>query len=324
MLRTLSLIAALAILAFLIVRVGKDDTLTALAHALGWQFLLICLPFALIMAVDTLGWRYAFAFDRVPFHRLVAARVAGEAVNVITAVAPVTGDAVKVWLLRPHVPYRESVASVIIAKTTITIAQALFLLFGVVLAWTLSVDSRLMTGMLGLLLVEAAGVCGFVLVQRAGLVARGGRLLSRFGMLESLTSAEQLDRALQRFYRREWRRLFLSVSFHLLGWLLGVLETWLILHVLQIPASLATAALIETLGSGVRFTTFFLPGSLGALEGANAAVFTAFGLGASAGLGFSFVRRGRQVVWIGIGLVVLAATRARDRLAAVRAHRPVG
>jgi uncharacterized membrane protein YbhN (UPF0104 family) len=149
-------------------------------------------------------------------------------------------------------------------------------------------------------------------------------LLSRFGMLESLTSAEQLDRALRHFYRREWRRLCLSVGFHLLGWLLGVLETWLILHVLQIPASLATAMLIETLGSGVRFATFFLPGSLGALEGANAGVFTALGLGASAGLGFSFVRRGRQVVWIGIGLVVLAATRACDRQAAVRAHRPVG
>jgi hypothetical protein len=237
MLRTLSLIAALAILAFLVVRVGKDETLAAFAHALGWQFLLVCLPFALIMAVDTLGWRYAFAFDRVPFHRLAAARVAGEAVNVITAVAPVAGDAIKVWLLRPHVPYRESVASVIIAKTTITIAQALFLLLGVVLAWTLSVDSRLMVGMLGLLLVEAVGVGGFVLVQWAGLVTRGGRLLSRFGMLESLSSAEQLDGALQHFYRREWRRLCLSVGFHLLGWLLGVLEAWLILHVLQIPAS---------------------------------------------------------------------------------------
>jgi len=38
-------------------------------------------------------------------------------------------------------------------------------------------------------------------------------------------------------------------------------------------------------------------------------VFGALGLGASAGLAFSLVRRARQGVWIGIGLVVLVAAR---------------
>ncbi len=118
-LRSLSTVIGLAILGILVALVGKDETLAATARALGWQSLLVCLPFALIMAVDTLVWRYAFAYDRVPFLRLMAARVAGEAVNVMTAVAPVGGDAIKVWFLGPHVPYRESVASVIIAKTTI-------------------------------------------------------------------------------------------------------------------------------------------------------------------------------------------------------------
>jgi len=324
-LRTLSLVAGLALLAFLLLRVGKEATLAALAGALGWQFLLICLPFALIMTVDTLAWRYAFAYDRAPFIRLVLARVAGEAINVMTAVAPVGGDAIKVWLLRSHVPYRESVASVIIAKTTITIAQALFLILGLALTATLvPADSRLVTGMLWLLLVEVVGVGGLFLVQYAGLVSRGARLVSRFGFATALASSgEHLDRTLQHFYRRERWRLFLSIGFHLVGWLLGVLETLLILHVLQVPVSLAAAIVIEALGSAVRFATFFVPGSLGALEGANAGAFTALGLGgASVGLGFSLVRRGRQVVWIGIGLLVLAAMGASDHLAGARAHRP--
>src|SRR5437899_8470593 len=111
----------------LIVRVGSDEALTATARALGWRSLLVCLPFALIMSVDTLGWRYAFAYARVPFLRLVAARIAGEAVNVMTAVAPVGGAAIMVWFLRPHVPYQETIASVIVAKTTLTVWQARFL-----------------------------------------------------------------------------------------------------------------------------------------------------------------------------------------------------
>ena len=313
--RSLATVAGLALMVILIVRVGSDEALSATARALGWRSLLVCLPFALIMAVDTLGWRYAFAYDRVPFLRLVAARIAGEAVNVMTAVAPVGGDAIKVWFLRPHVPYQESIASVIVAKTTITLSQALFLLIGVMAAMALAVDARLVRAMLWLLLVELIGAGGFLAVQVAGSVSRGARLLSRVKKLDALAGAENLDRTLQSFYRREWQRFALSVGFHLLGWLMGALETWLFLRVLQIPASLTTALVIETLGSAVRFATFFVPGSLGALEGANTAAFAALGLGAPAGLAFSLLRRLRQVVWIGLGVLVFLLARARMRLA---------
>ena len=314
-LRSLATVAGLAIVVILIVRVGSDEALAAAARALGWRSLLVCLPFALIMAVDTLGWRYAFAYDRVPFLRLMAAKIAGESVSVMTAVASVGGDAIKVWFLRPHVPYRESVASVIIAKTTITLSQALFLLMGVVAALALAVDARLVRAMLWLLLVELVGAGGFLAVQLAGVVTRGARLLKRFKKLQSLAAAENLDRTLQLFYRREWRRFALSVGFYLLGWIMGAFETWLFLRVLQIPASLTTALVIETLGSAVRFATFFIPGSLGALEGANTAAFAALGFGAQAGLAFSLLRRLRQVVWIGLGVLVLLLVRARMRLA---------
>jgi len=313
--RSLSVAIGLAILAILVALVGKDETLAATARALGWQSLLVCLPFALIMAVDTLGWRYAFAYDRVPFLRLMAARVAGEAVNVMTAVAPVGGDAIKVWFLGSHVPYRESVASVIVAKTTITLSQTLFLLLGVAVALALSVDARLVAAMFWLLLVELVGAGGFLFVQVTGLLGRGARRLARFGKLKAIASAENLDQTLQSFYRRQWRRFSLSMGFHLLGWLMGVLETWLFLQVLHVPASLTTAVVIETLGSAVRFATFFMPGSLGALEGANAAAFAALGFGAQAGLAFSLLRRLRQVVWIGLGVLVLLVARGRALLA---------
>ena len=313
--RSLSIVLGLAILAVLVGLVGRDEALAATARALGWRSFLVCLPFALIMAVDTLGWRFAFAYDRVPFLRLVGARMAGEALNVMTAVMPVGGDAIKVWFLRPYVPYRESVASVIVAKTTITLSQALFLLIGVTFALALAVDSRLVTAMLWLLLVELIGAGGFLLVQVAGLMSRGARVLARFGKLQALAAAENLDQTLQSFYRRQWRRFALSGGFHLLGWLMGVLETWLFLRVLQIPASLATAMVIEALGSAVRFATFFMPGSLGALEGANTAAFAALGFGAQAGLAFSVLRRLRQVVWIGLGGLVLVLARGRARLA---------
>ena len=302
------LILGLALIAWSVHRIGPGPILAALQQLTWWQLGLVCVPYAVIMAVDTLGWRYAFTGEPAPFHRLFGARLAGEALNLVTAFGSVGGEAVKAWLIRRDVDYTESVPSVVIAKTTITIAQALFLVIGVALAWTyLATDSRVIGIMVWLLVVEVLAVAGFVGVQVVGIVGRAGRALEWFGVVKRDGSTQRLDAALRDYYRRDWWRLTLSTLFHLAGWLLGAVEAYLILYFLHIPADLMLATVVEALGAGVRFAAFMVPASLGAFESANAAAFEAMGLGASAGLAFSFVRRARQVVWIVIGLLVLVA-----------------
>ncbi len=310
------LVLGVILLGVLVYRVGAGPILETLGRLTWWQFGLVCLPYAVIMAADTLGWRFAFARDRAPFWRLYGARLAGEALNVVTAVGAIGGEAAKTWLVRRNVTYEESVPSVIVAKTTITLSQALFLLLGLVLAQlTLPVGADLLRGMTWLLVIEVLAVGGFVVAQLSGLVARGGRLLKIFGALEDTAYAETLDRALRDYYRTQWRRFGLSFGFHLGGWLLSALDAIVILWALGLTATVTTATIIEAFGSGVRFATFLVPASLGPSEAANAAAFAALGLGAGAGLAFSFVRRARQAVWIVIGIAVLVVMRwsaARD------------
>ena len=315
-LKTALLLAGLVLLGVLVHRVGTTAILETLRRLTWWQFVIICLPYAAIMAVDTLGWRFAFARDRAPFWRLYHARLIGEALNIVTALGSMGGEAAKAWLVREDVSYEESVPSVIIAKTTITIAQALFLGIGIVLAWTtLDVGSDVLRGMLWLLVVEIFAVAGFFGAQVAGLVARGGRVLKAFGVVKDAGSAQKLDAALRGYYRNEWRRFSLSVAFHLAGWLLGSLEAFIMLRALSIDASVAMATAIEALGSGVRFATFLVPASLGAFEGANAAAFGALGFGASAGLAFSFIRRARQAAWVVLGILLAVPSLFRHRVA---------
>jgi uncharacterized protein (TIRG00374 family) len=308
------------VIALSVYRIGPAPILEALARLTWWQLVLVCLPYAAIMAVDTLGWRFAFPREAAPFRRLYGARLAGEALNLVTAFGSVGGEAVKAWLIRRDVRYEDSVPSVVIAKTTITIAQALFLLIGVALAWALpATDSRVIAAMLWLLVVEIAAVAGFVGVQVAGVVGRAGRLLEWFGVVKPGDHAQRLDAALRDYYRRDWRRLSWSTGCHLAGWLLGAFEAFAILFFLGVPATLVTATVIEALGAGVRFATFLVPASLGAFESANAAAFEAMGLGAGAGLAFSFVRRARQLAWIAVGLLVLAAMGWRAKRAGAQA-----
>jgi uncharacterized protein (TIRG00374 family) len=282
---------------------------------LGWRLaIVIFFPMILVVVFDALGWRYAFTHDRVGLGTLVWTRLAGEAFNLTTPTAALGGEAVKTWLLRDRVPVAEALSSVIVAKTTITIAQGLLLLLGVVLAWTsLAADSRILTAMEWLLALEIASLALFVLAQTRGLASFGGRVLARLGMrrFEGHEGLGRVDRSLTEFYLQRPRRLALSILHHFVAWLLGAVETWMILWFLGTPVSLVTATVIEAFGTGIRFATFLIPGSLGALEGGYAATFAALGLGSTMGVTFSLVRRIREIVWIAVGLIAFALLRVQ-------------
>jgi glycosyltransferase 2 family protein len=318
-LRVVLLTGSLLGLLALMSRVGAEAAATVLATITWWEFALICAAHGVSVATETLGWRCTLTGDRPPFHRLLAAGCAGEAVNVLTAVGSVGGDATKVWLLRREIPYEASIPSLILAKTALVLGQVLLLAAGALVAWTTGIGGPAVPAVLGsLLVVEVIAIGGFIAVQHAGLVGKAGRVLSWAG-IGRVDDAQRYDDALRGFYRRERRSFGLSVGIHFLAWLFGALEGLLILKSLDLPASLATATVVEAIGSGVRFLTFFVPASLGALEGGNAAVFAAFGWVASAGLAFTLVRRARQAVWIGLGLGILLAMSAAPVLAPARA-----
>lgn len=308
-------------MALLVALVARNDPVAILASIaeLSWRLaIVLCFPVTLVMVFDTLGWRFAFLRDGVAFRTLVTARLAGEAFNLATPTAALGGEAVKAWLLRGVVPLEASVPSVIVAKTTITIAQGLFLLVGVVLAWSSTLpDSPLLSGMLWLLAVETVALAGFVIAQTRGLFAWGGRLLAQLGVPAGRSEAlGRIDDVLARFYRGAPGRLALSVGFHLIAWLLGSLETWLILNFLGVEVSLTTATVIEAFGTAIRFATFVIPASLGVLEGGFVATFAALGLGTTPAVAFSLIRRLREAVWIGIGLGAFVLMRPRAEAAA--------
>jgi glycosyltransferase 2 family protein len=310
--KVLRLLLLLVGLAFLVALVVENDPAAVWASVsrLSWRIVVVLIfPMTLVMALDALGWRYAFLHDRVPFRPLLATRLAGEAFNIVTPTAALGGEVVKTWLLRDRVPLEESVPSVIIAKTTITLAQGIFLLLGVALAVVSLRGSALLRAMEWLVALEILGLLAFILMQTRGLVGRSARLLDRLGIRHASgrNTADRVDAALADFYRREPRRLTLSILFHLGAWLLGIVETWLILSFMGIPVSLATAAVIEAFGAGIRFATFLIPASLGAQEGGYVVIFVALGLSGVDGVTFSLVRRFRELVWVGVGLVLFAA-----------------
>src|SRR5262245_25773967 len=130
-LRILLLAGGLLGLPILVYEVGTGSIAATLARITWWQFAALCILYGANIAIDALGWQYTLGEDRASFRTLFAARCASEASNAFAAVSAVGGEAIKAWLVRVELRYRESVPSLIIAKTAEVLAQAVLFAFGI-------------------------------------------------------------------------------------------------------------------------------------------------------------------------------------------------
>ena len=312
--RWLGFVAGIGLFAWIL---RRSDLHAVSQQVLGlqWRFLLILLFYIVIFGLDTLGWQFTLkpkAQVRIPWMRLFRARLAGEAVNYVTPAAWIGGEPVKAYLLskRHGVPLSEGMASVVIAKTTFSLSMFLFVILGVgVTLLAHSLDPSLVKWIWVVLFFLGFLLGFFLLVQFLRPFERGTSILQRFvpaWMQSAAAKVRDWDRALADFYRTSPQAVLLSLGFHFLGWMAGVLEVFLILRFLHIPASLWTAWSVEALWVLLKSGAFLIPASLGASEGISLAVCVALGMSAVSGLALALVRRARELVWVGLGLAEFA------------------
>ncbi|HTL70504.1 MAG TPA: lysylphosphatidylglycerol synthase domain-containing protein, partial [Candidatus Eisenbacteria bacterium] len=113
-----------------------------------------------------------------------------------------------------------------------------------------------------------------------------------------------LDADIRRYFAEDKRRFWLSTAFNFAAWWLGTLEVWWAARLLGIPMDLGQAWLFEALIQTIRIVTFFIPASVGAQEGGIVFLFTQMGLPTPAGLALALLRRAREILWMGVGLLL--------------------
>src|SRR5262245_51964324 len=202
-LRALAAAAGVAVLGWLVREVGPA-ALWAQLSALSWRLPVLLLPYALVAVLDASGWRYAFPGRLPPLPRLIAARLAGEAVNVTTPTATLGGEPVKAWLLtRTGVPLEDGLASVVVAKTALVVSHLVFLGLALVLALGLAPAGSGFFGVLAAITgVGIVAVGGFLWAQQHGLFGASSRALEWLGLGPGVVAhLDRLDDQLRAFYR---------------------------------------------------------------------------------------------------------------------------
>ncbi|GJL53658.1 MAG: membrane protein [Nitrospirales bacterium] len=283
----------------------------------------ILLPMLAVYALEALGWRLTLGMhaQRIGFAHLFAIRMAGESVNVTTPAAYVGGEPLKAYLLKPYgIPFVEGLASVITAKTTMTIAQVAFILLGIGLSFSmLGTSEHYVVAALVSVGLLAFGVLAFVMVQRYGL-AMGCLHVLRFCRIkftfleERKASLEELDSTIRAFYSQHRRTFYVALLTFFSAWMLETLEVYAILYYLDVPVDIVTSLSIAALTVFIKGSTFFIPGSLGAQEGGYVLLLLAYGYPDVTGITFALIRRLREILWIFVGLVCLLLLKGREPL----------
>jgi len=295
----------------LIVHIGPDVLLRDLS-LVGGGFALIFGQELFAFLFNTLGWRYAIrpGRRRVGLVDLFAMRMAGDAVNYVTPSASIGGEFVKARLLRRRIALTDAMGSVSLAAINQFLSQIVFIVASVPFFAAHALTPAITD--------LAFGVAGLVVLVCAALVYLGRRrnafrqiraFLVKRGWFEHWTRHEdgwrELDENIFGSFRRHPVDNALSILFFTLGWGMGVVEIYLILYFLRIPAGWSSAIAIEGLSILVDLSFFYVPAKIGTQEGGKYLIFLLLGLNPASGFVLGVVRRLREIAWDLLGLVAL-------------------
>lgn len=287
------------------------NSLTADLHRLGWFFLVVLLLSGMKYAISATAWSAAFfAEERQSWRTLFGCRVAGEAINYLSAGGPLLGEPMKASLLR-GVRFLPGLTSAVLESTVNTVAATLVTVTGLALLvlWHAPGRALLYASELAIVVLLSL-VAGWVYVlwRRLRMLTALGRLLARIAWMRRSNVQQKLAQFEDRLYSLSSERPAALLWIFLLSLAaqgFALLEVAVVLSSLGITPAVSTVLIIEALTKLAKSLFFFVPTRIGADEGSSAGVFVLLGLAPGAGILLALARRLRAVFWSAVGLAFL-------------------
>lgn len=279
---------------------------------IGWGLAAIAAFHLVPMYLANLSWRELLPRATRPgTGTLLWIRWIRESVNNLLPVAQLGGDLVCARLVHlKGVPAVSALASMVVDLTVSVLTQLAFVVLGLVLLLSRSLDPAVLAiawAVLAGIGILFALMAGFLLVQRAGMFGLmmriGGALVKSDAALRLGGRAAEIDQAIRRLYANK-RAFWIAMAWRFADWIVGAGEVWLVMYFLGKPVSFAEAMILESLGTGIRSAAFLVPGAIGILEASYVVFGGLFGISAADSLALSLAKRVRELL---LGLPGLVA-----------------
>ena len=323
-LKVFYLLIGVALLGVVIAGIDLSDVGGQIAKV-GFGILVILAIYFVAFAIDSFTWQ--MTIPSIPLNGLWAyrtwkLRMVGEAFNAVIPAGGMGGEPVKALMIKKHygIEYPEGTVSLILAKTINLIALMMFLIggFALMIGGASLPETFETAATIGLfVLMVAVGL--FFAVQRFGFTSLTGTWISQWQFAKRVEAIlhhlHDMDRRLVQFYTGARGRFAAAVILAFANWMLGVVEIYYSMILLDHPISWSEAWIIEAVAQMVRMGTFFIPASIGAQEGAFVLVCGAITGLPSLGLSVSVIRRVREIIWIIWGFALGFIFSLKPRLA---------
>jgi hypothetical protein len=297
--------------------------------SIGLMLLLVLVPGTLMTLADTVGLsalvtglprRLWLSYD------LISIRLGGDALCNSLPGGVAVGETVRSVLLQRccGADLPRGIAVSVIAKATMALAQAIFIVGGLSIAGIagdMSPLFRLLPGAERTVLLLSVGFCVLVCLVPLGYQLIDGRITSGgkgrgslfAGFLAKIFPLLQATCLRMKEITLSHRsRIWPSVMMFLAGWICIGGESFIILRLLRVPVTFTQAVVFEAVISLIRLAFFFVPSALGAQEVGMIAFVTALGAPDPLTLAGSYValKRSRELAWIGLGYASLLLGKA--------------
>lgn len=303
--------------------IDKKD-LQSQISSLGFPVLVIILPYFIIILNDTWGWLNCFKKKLfISARKLFFIRVATETLQTSLPGGAVYAELVRPFLLKKylHLEYPDSIASNIITKINILVAQTIFLIFGLLLLVTSFTKKISSTSLLPVpvfyILISLFFSITFLLtymLYRKNLLLLLIRMMAKIKLQRVSRIVEKIrkpvidiNNTISLFSRENKTRLFLTILLFLFTWVLMAFESLVIVTLMGIEASIFQMIFIESMISFVRMAFFFIPGAVGPQDISIIFLFKLTGLPDPLTNAFIFtlLKRSKELFWIIIGYILL-------------------
>jgi uncharacterized membrane protein YbhN (UPF0104 family) len=304
-----------ALLAWLVTRIGLGD-IWAMARRVGWWSSLGLVAIYALHQLLRAGalYRCVVRAGSVRYADALAVRLSGEGAQVLTAGGAAVGEPFKAWLLtRRGLSGQEGLAATLADFLVYKFISAVVMLAGLTyLAWRVELPGAFVAAAR----IFAVGAAVFLAVSALAIARRFyliGSVAAAAARLPGLARRTRyapvwvrgMEDLIFGVLRDEPRRFAGVLALDLAAHALLVLELWLLLQALDLPRPLFHGWLVDAATKPLGGLFFFVPGQLGALEAALAALFTAIGLPPAAGVVVALVRRARSLLVAAVGLAGL-------------------
>lgn len=314
--QTIAFLFGLVLLCLLIYWIGFGPIVESLSRV-GWGILIVIALDGIRHLLRTVCIYYAIAPENrtgVKFSNVLAARLGGEAISVITFSGPFLGDVAKTALMEKGISVYHRAAAVVVDSILYYLSTLIMMLSGIALLLYVygSGSVRMQIALAGVTIFTILVFTGLILtiifdirpisscIKRLGWINKAPQFL-----LKQQPHIFEIETHAYDVYYNRRRVFFLLVGLDVLIHALSVIEVFFVLHMLGFDATWSIAYMIESLTKVVNLAFNVVPGAIGVYEGGNGIILSLLGYSAAIGVTLALVRRGATIFWLAVGLLVL-------------------